>query len=108
VTQLPLLTVEVEPSPWVRLSEPGDKLRALWFHRPSRWRVRHCGHPTANWPYYAESPEFPEMVVTHNGRGWRTAELARAALDEVMAGTAVVTADRCVAGVRRVLRPGED
>lgn len=38
---------------WERLSQPGDKCRAHWRHTASGWEVFHCGHPTANWPYYA-------------------------------------------------------
>lgn len=56
---------------WDRLSDAGKKLAGHWRH-DSGWEIRHCGHPTANWPYYATSPEHDLMVVSHNGLGfWR-------------------------------------
>lgn len=27
-----------------------------WVHLSSGWRVAHCGHPTALWPYYPVTP----------------------------------------------------
>jgi len=72
-------------SAWLRHSEPGDKLSARWEHQASGWEVRHCGHPTANWPYYATTPEG-RVVVASNGRGWRTLKDAQAAVEELAAG----------------------
>lgn len=55
---------------WIRLSAPGDKCGAHWLHTSSDWQIRHCGHPTANWPYYAIDPDHPtRATVTHNGLG---------------------------------------
>lgn len=39
--------------------------------------VRHCGHPTALWPYYIEA--HGRMVVAPNGRGFRHVVDARQA-----------------------------
>lgn len=38
--------------PWVKIKKtwPG-----IWEHE-SGWRIYHCGHPTALWPYYAMPP----------------------------------------------------
>lgn len=57
---------------WTRLSPPGRKLDALWVHDASGWRVRHCGHPTALHPYYAESPHLAPMVVSQSGQAFDT------------------------------------
>lgn len=59
---------------WERLSRPGCKLSARWMHTDSRWLVRHCGHPTANWPYFAVAPDPSpaELVTSFTGRGFRT------------------------------------
>jgi len=61
------------PGPnWVRLSRPGRKLDACWLHKPSGWKVHHCGHPTANWPYYAEHPDRPgkpNWILSGEGLG---------------------------------------
>lgn len=34
----------------------------LWMHSTG-CAVRHCGHPTANWPYYAALPDGTEPVI---------------------------------------------
>lgn len=60
---------------WRRLSPPGQKLQTEWLHESSGWVVKHCGHPTANWPYYARQPASTDdtaLVVTHNGLAWPT------------------------------------
>ncbi len=92
---------------WERLSTPGDKCRAHWRHR-SGWEIRHCGHPTANWPYYAIDPAYPDRTtVTHNGKGFRTLRAAQAAVEAILAGTATATNDRCGPSTRRVLDGGD-
>lgn len=52
----------------------------------SGWEVRHCGHPTANWPYAAYHDDG-RALVSGNGRGWialadAMAEVERAAKQE--------------------------
>lgn len=75
------------PAGWERLSRPGDKTSTHWRHR-SGWQVRHCGHPTANYPYHAEDPAHPGiLVVERDGRGFRNLAQARAAVEGVEAGT---------------------
>ncbi len=110
MTQLGLnLAVSESTSGWVRQGPPGDKLHASWVHLTSGWRIVHCGHPTALWPYFAEHADYDRcVVVTHNGKGWRHISAARDIIDEVIAGTSRVTAERCASYVRRVLRPGEE
>lgn len=72
---------------WQRLSAPGDKCGAHWRHEASGWQVRHCGHPTANWPYYAIDPAHEECAtVSANGRGFRSLKAAFAAVESVIDG----------------------
>ena len=92
---------------WTRLSAPGDKCRARWVHNASRWIVMHCGHPTANWPYYlAGDPVLAhgaELVVSFNGLGFQTLEAAMSVVERIVAGELTVTRERCEPGVARVL-----
>ena len=78
---------------------------AEYTHTPSGWKVKHCGHPTANWPYYLVDPAHPgTTTVTHNGRGWRGLDGAKAAVLGILDGSLVTTDEQCVPGVRRVVR----
>lgn len=57
---------------WTRVTPPGQKLHALWRHDSTSLEVRHCGHPTALYPYFAIDPsDRATMIVTHNGHGFR-------------------------------------
>lgn len=98
------------PAPgWIRLSTPGRKLDARYKHVASGWVVRHCGHPTANFPYFAVDPAHPlDCTVTHNGRGWVLLTAAFEAIDRVLRGELVATSSRCVPGVRRICLPDDD
>ena len=91
---------------WTRLSDPKKgKCEAHWQHT-SGWEIRHCGHPTANWPYYLQDPERQELcVMTHNGLGFATLKCAMLAVEEIAAGRAQATTDNCVGGVARVVPP---
>lgn len=93
---------------WRRLSAPGDKCGARWRHEASGWEVKHCGHPTANWPYHAADPEHPgRVVVTHNGKGFRKLVEAMQAVEDVLTGALVATNERCGPATRRVLTRDE-
>ena len=35
---------------WTRTDPQRRKTSARWEHRDG-WRLEHCGHPTANWPW---------------------------------------------------------
>ena len=80
-------------SDWQRLSAPGDKCSAHWAHPNSGWEVLHCGHPTANWPYWLREPNRRDgrIVVSHNGRGFRTLADAFAAVNGVLDESLVVS-----------------
>jgi hypothetical protein len=69
---------------------------ARWTHDDSGWVVHHCGHPTANWPYYGEDPTRPGGILIPSGfypagtrwvKGWafRTLELAQLAVERLHA-----------------------
>ena len=93
---------------WTRLSEPGRKCDARWLHEASGWVIRHCGHPTALWPYFAVDPEHPGCeTMTHNGKGFRKLEDGFAAIEAVLRGELVATDNACVPGVRRITTRGD-
>lgn len=93
---------------WTRLSSPGNKCGARWRHVASGWEVRHCGRPTANWPYYAVDPSDPaRCTVTHNGLGFRDLNAAFDAVEGVVAGRYRATNERCTGSTRRIVRPGD-
>lgn len=80
-----------------------SKINAEWLHEASGWRVRHCGHPTALWPYYLIPPDGMLSVMSHNGRGFTSGAIGRAAVESILSGAlAVLTAD-CVDGIGRLL-----
>ena len=94
---------------WRRLSAPGDKCSTNWVHNASGWEIQHCGHPTANWPYYALDPSYPgTATVTHNGLGFRTLRQAMEAIEHVLAGRWRATNENCFPSVRRIISPEQE
>ena len=63
---------------------PYGALGGTWRHR-SGWIVQHCGHPTANWPYYAISPRGDSPIVGPSGRGFLKLQHAQAAVEGLIA-----------------------
>jgi hypothetical protein len=51
-----------------------------WDHRVAGYRVRHCGHPTALWPYYGQTPRT-DLLIAPNGRGFHTLNAAQEAVE---------------------------
>ena len=94
---------------WTRLSDPKrDSKASHWRHDPSGWALRHCGHATAIWPFYAVDPAHPSAsTMTHNGLGFRTLEDGMQAIEDVLAGVLVATDDRCGPSTRRILPPAQ-
>lgn len=87
---------------WTRLSPPGRKLIARWRHDASGWQLRHCGHQTAIWPYFAEDPNRvhpDDHVVTPSGRGFATLKAGMSAIEDLVAGRAELSDENCVPGV---------
>jgi len=90
---------------WTRLSAAGCKLSTTWRHDASGWLVKHCGHQTANWPFYLVDPNYSEsLTMSHNGRGFLGARKGIEAVEAILAGSMVATNDSCVPGVRRVVK----
>jgi hypothetical protein len=71
---------------WIHLSGPGEKCGGAWLHH-SGWEVHHCGHPTANWPYYLVSPKNRRrIVIAHSGRGFKTLAAAQTVVKGLVSG----------------------
>jgi len=64
------------PAPWRRLNPEAPKNHAVYVH-PNGWRIEHCGHPTALWPYALYTPAG-QLITAANGRAFRTSALAAA------------------------------
>lgn len=89
---------------WKKLSPPGSSKTANHYRHVSGWELRHCGHPTANYPWYAVDPSHPETVtVTHNGKGFRLLIEAQIAVEGVVAGRLRTTDENCVPPTRIVV-----
>src|SRR4051812_3757632 len=58
----------------------GGKCGASWQLQGTAFLVRHCGHPTALWPYHGERPEG-SMILDHNGRGFSSLAEAKIATE---------------------------
>ena len=56
----------------------------LWLFHRTGYRVRHCGHPTAIWPYHGETPDNA-MVFAPNGRGFQLLAQAQAHIEHLAA-----------------------
>jgi hypothetical protein len=58
---------------WTRTDDrPWRKCSARWTG-PGGWRLEHCGHPTANWPWALYDAEGV-MHVGFNQRAWPNLE----------------------------------
>ena len=57
-------------------------LAGIWRHT-SGFEVRHCGHPTANWPYYVLSTAG-EMFVHPCGYAFRLLAEAQDAVERFL------------------------
>lgn len=94
---------------WTRLSPAGRKIGSRWIHEASGWEVRHCGHPTALWPYFAIDPAHPESyTMTHDGLGFCDLRAAFEQIRKMLGRELVATSSRCVPGVRRITTPEDD
>jgi hypothetical protein len=98
------MTPHTKLSPcWTRTA--GSYKGQVYFTHDSGWTVRHCGHPTANWPYFIQHPRLHAgcEVVSFNGRGFKSAEIARSVVEMILDNRLQVTAEGCVPRIRRVL-----
>lgn len=83
-----------EPATWRKIA--GDPLGGKFVtyqHPASNWRIQHCGHPTANYPYYLISPAGLHPIVSENGRAFRNLCAAKAAVACILGGVWRVSAD---------------
>ena len=63
----------------------GSTCGAKWILLGTKYVVRHCGHPTALWPYYGVRPDGT-MILSSSGRGFtRLDEAKQAVLKEAEA-----------------------
>lgn len=62
---------------WTAIPGRVPKLHTRHVHNASGWAVLHCGHPTANYPYYVVTSAGAELVDPDTGRGFRRLELAK-------------------------------
>lgn len=61
-------------------------------HDATGWEIHHCGHPTANWPWYAIAPGDAETgYVADHGRGWRTLDQAHEHVEDLIDGKRVAS-----------------
>jgi len=75
---------------WTRLNRSAKDWAPRYRHDASGWKVEHCGHPTANWPYSIESPMYPgRLYVSCSGRGFGHLQDAMRHVEEFLAGNAV-------------------
>ena len=73
---------EVPDPVWVRYAGSLGKLNTVHSHVPSGWQVHHCGHPTANFPYYILKPDGETVLNPDNGRGFQRLELAKSYVEK--------------------------
>ena len=81
-------------------AEPAKVLEMAWIHEGPKcgrqyalhcdsqdtgWRVIHCGHPTALWPYYIQMPDG-RSVISPSGVAFRLVKDAKAAAEQLAAG----------------------
>ena len=57
----------------------------IHVHTASGMQVRHCCHPTANFPYFIECADG-SLIFAPNGRGFQRLALAKLHVEEVARG----------------------
>lgn len=79
---LPLFPTARKVSGWDAFGE-GVQRR---FRHPSGWRIEHCGHPTARWPWVVTDPQGDE-VPGPGGHHWGSLQDAKDAVEKRIGGT---------------------
>lgn len=81
---------------WIKIAGDRRTKHAVYEHIYSGWKICHCGHATALWPFYLVDPAHPQIfIVSHNNRGFHNLAAAKAAVIYILCGRATVT-DGCV------------
>lgn len=77
------VTDDNRPKEWIKHGGlDGGQIGAVWKFGDSI-SIHHCGHQTANYPYYGIA--FGERVLAPNGRGFRLLRDAKKHLEAVTA-----------------------
>lgn len=72
---------------WTRLSPTGAcKTVGRFRHDASGLVVRHCGHPTALWPYMILPADGGRAIVSWTGHGFKTLAVAMDVAERVARG----------------------
>lgn len=71
VSVMSRIKVKVE-SDWQDLGKPKGNIKGnTYLHKPSGWKVSHCGGFSAIYPWYLTDPAFPNhLTMTPSGRGF--------------------------------------
>lgn len=89
---------------WVRESPAQGTVWTRWRDKLSGWKLQHCGHPTANWPYYLIDPDHPDKTtVSFNGFGFKTVAVCKEVIERLSAGELRTSDENCGATTRCVL-----
>ena len=92
------------------VTEQIAKTKYIVLEHASGWKITHCGHPTANWPYYLAAPDRTETIVSHNGRGFVSIAICKDVVSKILAGEYKLTTENCcpnIATVENVTAFGE-
>lgn len=103
------LTVTMDPQDWKTISTAGES-KFIVLEHPSGWRITHCGHATAMWPYYLTAPRGTACIVSHNGRGFKSRQICKEIVSKILAGVYRITTENCcpnIATVENVTATGE-
>jgi hypothetical protein len=99
----------VKRAKWTRLSDPkASKCDQHWRHE-SGYEVKHCGHPTAIWPWYVVDPADRGLcLVSQSGYAFRKLSGAMDAVEGLVAGQLVALETSLSPGhVRRIVASAE-
>lgn len=88
MSQLSLFVDTPPPRIWTRVSSGSDPKFDTERHM-SGWEVRHCGHPTANYPFLIVSP-CGRSIVSFNGMGFTSRIRARYIAEQLYLGRIAV------------------
>ena len=74
---------------WERIPGPAElgSKGIIHIHTPSRMQVHHCGHPTANFPYFILDIQNERRILAPNGRGFQRLNEAKQHVEHLHNGT---------------------